>query len=403
MRAAVPDALRQRDFRRLWLAGLISDGGDWLLLVSLPILVFQLTGSALQTSFAFLVELAPAVLLGPVAGYLADRFDRRRLLVVIAVTQAVTLLPLLLVDGRADLPILYAVIAVEAALLTLFIPAKNALLPTLLDGEDLLSANSLIGLNQNLGRLVGGPVGGLLLAVGGLPVIVLADLATFLVSATLIATIAGGRTVPTARAAEPPVPGAETAGAFRSYRIWVGLVVALLAGFAQGIFVVLFVVWVARELDGGAAEMGLLRGVQAVGSIVAGLLLALTRRTPSAAVLTAAGAGGFGLLLVCVWNGPAVTTAVPLYIALFVLLGAPGLVMMTGLISVLQQETTDRVRGRVFGVFGSVSDGGCAAGMLVAGLLGERLGPTPLLDVQALLYLIAGAAALLLVHRRVAT
>jgi MFS family permease len=145
-------ALRHRAFRRLWLAGLISDSGDWLLLVSLPILVYQLTGSTLRTSFAFLVELAPAVLLGPVAGYLADRLDRRRLLVGVSLAQAVTLLPLLSVDGPADLPVLYAVIAVEAALLTVFTPAKNALLPTLVPRDGLVSANSLVGLNQNLGR-----------------------------------------------------------------------------------------------------------------------------------------------------------------------------------------------------------------------------------------------------------
>src|SRR5262249_33451797 len=110
--ARVPAPLRQRDFRRLWVAGLISDSGDWLLLVSLPILVYELTGSALRTSFAFLIELVPAVLLAPVSGYLADRWNRRRLLVTVALAQAVALLPLLTVHDRRDLPVLYAVIAV---------------------------------------------------------------------------------------------------------------------------------------------------------------------------------------------------------------------------------------------------------------------------------------------------
>ncbi|GAB3830000.1 MFS transporter [Dactylosporangium cerinum] len=143
--------LAHREFRRLWLAGLISDTGDWLLLVALPILVFQLTGSPLQTSFAFLVELAPAVLLGPVAGHLADRWDRRRMLVGITAVQAVALLPLLLVHDRGDLPVLYAVIAVEAAMLTLFGPAKNALLPTLVPQEQLVAANSSSGSTRTWG------------------------------------------------------------------------------------------------------------------------------------------------------------------------------------------------------------------------------------------------------------
>jgi MFS family permease len=391
--------LRQRDFRRLWLAGLISGSGDWLLLVSLPILVFQLTGSTLQTSVAFLVELAPPVLLGPFAGYLADRWDRRRLLATVTVVQAVALLPLLAVHDRGDLPILYAVVAVEAAMLTLFTPAKNAMLPTLVPAEQLVSANSLVGLNQNLGRLVGGPLGGLLLAATGLPVIVVVDMCTFVVAALLIVGIRKPDAGAGPAAAHGPAADKPVERAFAGYRIRVGLAVAAFGGIAQGIFVVLFVVWVARELGGGAAETGLLRGVQAVGAIAAGLLLAIARRTPPPAALIVSGAGAFGVILLVLWNAPAVTTALPLYVALFVLVGAPGIVMVTGLISLLQQESSDRVRGRVFGVLGAVYEGSSAAGMVAAGLLGDRVGVLPMLNGQAILYLISGAAALLLLRR----
>jgi MFS family permease len=381
-------ALRHRDFRRLWLAGLISDTGDWLLLVALPILVYQLTGSALQTSYAFLVELAPAVLLGPLAGHLADRWDRRRMLVGVAVVQAVALLPLLLVRDRGDLPVLYAVIAVEAAMLTLFGPARNALLPTLVPAEDLVPANALLGFSQNVGRLAGGPLGGLLLALSGLPVIVAVDLVTFVAAAVLIAGVAG------APAAAVRTPGGR--GAFGGRRVWAGLGIAALAGTAQGIFVVLFVVWVARELGGGPAETGLLRGVQAVGAIALGLLLAAAPRTPAPGTLVAAGCAAFGGLSLIVWNGPAVTTALPVYLGLFVLVGAPAVVMLTGLTSLLQQETADGDRGKVFGVFGAVYDGSSGAGMLAAGLLADRVGIMALLDAQAVLYLAAAATAVVL-------
>src|SRR5262249_7220614 len=160
-------ALRVPNFRRMWFAGLVSDTGDWVLLAALPILVYQLTASTLGTAAAFLVELVPPVLLAPVAGRIADQFDRRRTLVVVSLLQAVALVPLLLVRDRSDLAIVYAVIAVESALAAVFDPTKNALLPTLVDAERLVSANSLVGLNQNIGRLVGAPLGGLLLAIGG--------------------------------------------------------------------------------------------------------------------------------------------------------------------------------------------------------------------------------------------
>ncbi len=110
-----PGALRQPDFRALWLAGLISDAGDWMLLVALPIVVYTRTGSALGTSAAFLAELAPGVVLAPLAGRLADRVDRRALMLALSLLQACALAPLLLVHGRSGLVLVYAVIVVQAA------------------------------------------------------------------------------------------------------------------------------------------------------------------------------------------------------------------------------------------------------------------------------------------------
>jgi hypothetical protein len=74
--------------------------------------------------------------------------------------------------------------------------------------------------------------------------------------------------------------------------------------------------------------------------------------------------------------------------------------MITGLVSLLRQATTDHTRGRVFGVFGAVYDGSSGAGMLAAGLLGDQIGIMPMLNLQAVLYLAAGAAALLLLRNR---
>ena len=129
---SLPPALAERDFRSVWLAGLLSDTGDWMLLIALPIVVYGLTGSALGTAIAFLAELAPGIVLAPFAGRLADRADRRRVMLLVTVLQAVALLPLLFVNHHAALVIVYGVILAQASLATLFDPAKNALLPTLL-------------------------------------------------------------------------------------------------------------------------------------------------------------------------------------------------------------------------------------------------------------------------------
>jgi MFS family permease len=363
-------------FRRLWLAGLISDTGDWLLFVSLPIVVYERTGSTLGTAVAFMVELAPGVLLAPAIGRLADRPDRRRTLVAVSLAQAVALTPLLAADGLA---VLYAVIALQAALAALFEPTKNALLPTLVERDRLVRANALVGLNQNLGRLVGGSLGGLLLATGGgLTTIVAVDAVSFLLAAGLIAGLP--RTAPLSAAAPAQVG--------RPLRH--GLIVLFLASVAQGIFVVLFVVFVARELHGDSAEIGLLRGVQAIGAIAGGLVLSLAARRMAPARLSALGATSLGLLSLAIWNGPALTTAQPVYLALFIAVGGPGIWLMTGLVSELQEASEDGRRGRAFTVVGVVAASGQALGMLAGGLLGDPLGVVSVLNVQAALYLAAG-------------
>jgi predicted MFS family arabinose efflux permease len=384
-------ALRTPDFRRLWLAGLISQTGDWLLMISLPILVFQYTGSTFGTAVAFLIELAPPVLLAPLTGRLADRLDRRRTLLLISVAQAAALTPLLLVHDRTGLPILYAVIAAQAALAALFEPTKSALLPTLIDADRLVPANSLIGLNHNVGRLIGGPLGGILLAAGGgLPTIVAVDAASFLLAFALIA-----RLTPTSRATvrahDEPDPSSWRA-TLSQRRVRGALAVLLTASTAQGIFVVLFVVFVARELHGSAGEIGLLRGVQGIGAIAGGLLLAVAGRAAPGR-LTAYAAFAFGALSLAIWNAPGVSTAEPLYVALFIAAGAPGVALMTGLISTLQQATPDGQRGTAFALAGVAASVGEAIGMLAGGLLGDSVGLITVLNAQAILYVLAGALA----------
>jgi MFS family permease len=400
----LPGPLAQPDFRSLWMAGLASDAGDWMLLVALPIVVYSLTGSALETSFAFLAELAPGVLLAPVAGKLADVVDRRSLMLAVTLLQAAALLPLLLVHGHSGLGLVYGVIVAQAVLSTFFDPAKNALLPTLLPAEELVSGNSLVALNNGLGRLAGGPLGGLLLAAGDLRTIVVADAVSFLIAAWLLARLPGTAArsggAPSAHSDAVPAPRGFLA-ALRGRDIRFALLVAFVAEIAQGIFVVLFIVFVARRLHGGSGEIGLLRGIQAVGAIGAGLVLSLSSRSGSAARLTAGAAFVFGLLDLAVWNAPTLTTALPVYIALFIAVGAPGVVMETGLISLLQVSSAEAERGRVFGALTFVSSAGQAIGMLAAGVLAGPIGLMPMLNAQGCLYLAAGLLAMrALVPRR---
>jgi MFS family permease len=390
-------------FRTLWAAGLISDAGDWLLLVALPIVVFGLTGSALGTAAAFAAELAPGVVLAPLGGRLADALDRRRLMIALSVLQAVALLPLLLVGGGHGLAIVYTVIVVQASLAALFDPAKNALLPSLVDARRLVSANSLMGLGSAVGRLAGGPLGGLLLAAGSIHAIVGADALSFATAAVLIARVprtprpddgSSPTRLVTRRRAEGGVRPVLRDGRTRA-----AMLVAVVASTAQGIFVVLFIVFVARRLHGGSAEIGLLRGVQAVGAIGGGLLLARRGDRWRPVVLVAVAAVAFGVVDLAIWNGPLITRSEAVYVALFVLAGAPGVMMETGGISFLQAAAHEGERGRVFAALGVAENAGQALGIIIAGALTVPLGLMTILNAQGTLYLVSGALVVLLARR----
>jgi MFS family permease len=475
--------LRRRDFGLLWAGGLISETGDWFLLVGLPFWVLQETGSSLVTASVFLVGLLPGLVVGPLAGVLVDRWDRRRTLVAVSLAEAAFLLPLLAVDGRDRLWIVYLVIAVEATLAQLNDPARNALVPTLVPKDDLVGANALIGLNTNVARLAGSPLGGILVEVAGLPGLVIGDAASFLLGAALIGLVrpvgvgrqgtVGGRgtmdgpatvehpmtvdalatndgpvpldpavTVDPAVTAEPSVT-AERAGSNSAPRFagpqrgsvadgeaeglglstapvqgtaaeprgvvgeWVdglrmvagdrelvwGLVVNGLAAVAQGIFTVLFVLFVTRVLGGDGADVGLLRGVQAIGGLLGGVVVVGLARRLEPGRLLGVSLLVFAVIDLAMWNAPLVTTSQWLYLGLFVAAGVPGIGFLTGLTALVQERTEDAYLGRVFATYYGAFNGLMALGMLLAGLLGDTVGVVPVLNGQAGLYLLAGVVA----------
>jgi MFS family permease len=402
---AVRSALTVPAFRRLWVAGIVSDAGDWLMFIALPLVVLQLSGSALGTSFAFLLELVPPVVLAPLIARVVDRLPHKYVMVVAMGVQATVLLPLLAVRDASDLHLVYGVIVAHATCAAFFEPAKNALLPTLVAPAQVTSANALVGLNNDLGRLVGGPVGGVLLAVSGIGVVALVDVATYVVAVALVLSLpraAGpgvrspveGRSRTTERERRTGILGALAEPAIRG-----PVVVVLAASVAQGLFVVLFVFFVTDVIRGSETDVGLLRGVQAVGAIGAGAVLGVLGARVDVLRLTLVGVVTFTVLTAVTWNAAFVTSAVPLYAVLFAAMGVPAVLFGAGLTSLLQRGADDGTRGSAFAALGLAQAIGQAIGLLAAGLLQEHVGTVPLLEVQAATYAVATALALVLLPR----
>ncbi|MFC5103289.1 hypothetical protein [Kibdelosporangium philippinense] len=175
----------------------------------------------------------------------------------------------------------------------------------------------------------------------------------------------------------------------------IGLTLAL-GSLAQGMFLVLFVVFVTGPLGGGEAEVGLLRGVQAIGGLIAGLAIgaSLVRRI-SPEIMCAVGGLGVGVMTFTIWHMPALTTSLPVYFVLFGITGAPGIFFMSGSITVLQTAGVPEKSGRVLASTMAFMALFQAIGMLIAGPLADVWSLTRLLEVQAVLMISTGLPALL--------
>jgi predicted MFS family arabinose efflux permease len=397
--------LRQRNFALLWAGGLISMLGDWLLFIALPFYIYNITGSALATGAMFIAETLPILLFGSISGVFADRWDRKRTMIVADLLRAALLL-LLLAAGSAEwLWAIYLVVFVQSSVGQFFNPAKGALIPQLVDEQDLMPANSLNSLGIELTRLIGAPIGGALMALMGLASVVVLDCVSFVISALLIGLIA------TPRAGQPAPAAAPDAGiAALLAGVWRDLVAGLrlvrgtrwLAGlflamgvlmFGQGITNVLLVPFVEQVLHGDAQTFGWLVTAQGIGGLIGGLLAGTLGRRFSPVHIMAVSAGAMGVLVLLIVNIPVLAVV----LALIAVIGLPVVAFMVSEATMLQSGVADQYRGRVLGSYGMALALAMLLGMGAGSALGDWLGVVPLLDGVSGLYVLAGMIVLALV------
>ncbi len=416
MRAAFANfaLFQQRDFALLWTAGLISTAGDAALFVALPLHAYQVTGSAAASGAVFAAGIIPTVLFGSIAGVFVDRWDRKRTMVAADLLRALLLLPLLLAGSPDWLWLVFAVRAAMSAGNIFFAPAENALLPHLVGEDHLVAANSLNSLNNLLGILVGPAVGGVVFAASGMVGIAWVTALAFLVSGVLIARIraSGG--------AEPGEPGVvHDTGPFRRAGLewrdgvrlmrqsW-GLRVTFLAlgvgMVAEGVFFSSFPALTLDVLQGGPQGAGLLLSSQAVGGLLAGLVITaraaqLTPWKLLAGGLIGLGIGDFGFAAAGLIAGPGLT-AVVVAAGFLTFGGLPGVAYLTGSSTLIQTLAPDAYRGRVFGALGTINGLATLVGIAFAGPAIDRIGVIPVFMAGATTWIVGGLIALVCFTRR---
>lgn len=397
--------LRQRDFALLWFAGLISLTGNWMLSIALPVMIYEMTGSALAIGGMLLASTLPRILFSSVAGVFVDRWERRRTMVVINLLLALSLLPLLLVRSAEWLWLVYVVSFAQSALSQFFGPAENAMLPLLSDPKLLISANALNALNNNLARLIGPALGGLVAPLLGVNGVVLIDALTYLVAALLAALIS-----------VTSHPGKESAAAGFSWRkiavdwldglrvIWRERTVrtlftlSALPAIGESAMYVLFVPFVTEVLRGDTLHVGGLMSAQAVGGLLGGVMAGWLATRFRAARLLGIGALGIGLVDLVLFNYWHFSTSIAVGYMMFVLAGPFAVGFGAGYNTLLQTHVADAYRGRVFGTFNLTTSLFTLIGIAIVGVAGDAIGIVPVINVQAYVYLLMGLGCLLLLR-----
>jgi len=377
-------------YRRLWTARTASQAGDVFNTIALSLLVLQLTGSGLGVSAVVVAEILPVLALAPLAGTLADRFPRVRLMIVADLLRAGLAGALPFVAGNAVA--VYAVAFGMSVGAVVFNPAANATLPALVDDQELVAANSGIWTAAVLSQIALAPLAGLLVLTAGPGPAFGINSATFLLSAAILTRL---RLPPPDTGPAPTTTVAGRRGSFAEAAVGARVITGdralralaagqLLAALSAGATSALLVVLAAQHLRTGAGGYGLLLGAIGVGAAAGPLLLTRLISDPRRPAFV------FGPYLLRGLIDLVLATVTALPVALVALAGY-GLGTSTGAVtfnSLLQSRTPTAARGRVFAAFDLLWQLGRLGSLVLGGLAADTLG------IQAVYYL--GAALLLL-------
>jgi predicted MFS family arabinose efflux permease len=349
LRASLSLLRRNRDFRALFFASVISLGGDWFLWVAINGLIFEVTGKALYVGLAILAQEFAFFLASPIGGVLADRIDRRKLMIVCDLARAIICVAFLLV-GRDTIWLAYVLLPLLASFAAPFDPAFSAATPNVVEPEDLPAANALNGSLWGTMLAVGAGLGGIISAEFGANTAFVVNAVSFLVSAALLSSIQRGFSEARKETTEHPSAIEATRETWRfarrDHRVLSLLAVKFGFGAAAGLLA-LIPVMALDVFDSGNVGFGILMAARGVGALIGPFLghriagAGHRRLFPAIGLSLAV----FGLGYMALGAAPSLAIAA---VTIFVAHLGGGSQWMLSTYG-LQVLVPDHIRGRIFG------------------------------------------------------
>src|SRR5208282_5857467 len=175
-----------RNFRRVWMAQIVSEIGDWFYTLSIYTLLLQLTGHASSVALALVLQVLPQTFVGPTAGVVNDRLHRKHVMIAADLVRVAVVLAMLLVRSPSMVWLVYPLLLAETIMAAFFEPARNSVIPNIAAKGEVLIANTLSSATWSVNLLIGASVGGLVAAFFGRDAVFVLNALSFLLSAMLI-------------------------------------------------------------------------------------------------------------------------------------------------------------------------------------------------------------------------
>jgi len=386
---------------RLWTLGaVVSNTGAWMQRTAQDwIVLTELTDhDAAALGFTMALQFGPLLLLMPVAGVMADRFDRRKLLMWTQFSQLVLALGLglLVLTDQAQLWQVYVFALLLGVATAIDAPARQSFVSELVSDKDLPNAVALNSMSFQSARLIGPAIAGVLVAVIGAGPVFLVNAASFAGVLASLWFIRRAQLFPVAKLGRAK---GQIRDGLRYVRRRPDILIVLVMVFVVGTFGFNFPVFISTmataEFGKGAAEFGLLSSMMAVGAIVGSLLAARRERARIGVVII--GSAFFGMACLLAALAPSYWT----FGAALTIVGVFSLTMMTTANAYVQTSTTPIMRGRVMALYMAIFAGGTPIGAPIVGWAANELGARWALGIGALSGLLSAALAIVwLVYSR---
>lgn len=385
-------SLAHRNYRIWFIGALVSNVGAWMQATAQNwVVLTELTDNdAFAVGITMALQFAPQLLLVPITGLIADRFDRRKILMV---TQTALMLlglalGLLLVFGQAELWHLYLFALALGLVNAIDNPARQTFVSDLVSNSDMSNAVALNSASFNTARMIGPAVAGFLIVLVGSGWVFVINAFTFLAVLGALSMLKGRQLKRTPRA--PRAKGQFVAG-FRYVAGRPDLVVVFVMVFLIGAFGMNFPIFsstMAVEFGRGAGEYGLLSSILAIGSLTGALLAARRERARIRVIILACAFLGFATLTAALmptyWTFAAAT----------ILIGLGAVTILTTANGYVQTTTKPELRGRVMALYMAILAGGTPIGAPIVGAVADGMGPRWALGLAAIAATVAALIGL---------